>query len=319
MKAIQVKNAGGPEVLNLVYLPKPKIKTGWTLVKVKGFGINRSEIFTRRGYSPSVVFPRVLGIECVGIVEETSDTLKFQVGQKVISIMGEMGRDYDGSYAEYVLVPNNSLYAIDSNLSWQLLAALPETFYTAYGSLKQLRISQNDTVLVRAGSSGVGIAFLCLMKALFPEVPVYASVRNEKKCEELKRLGFKDVFIEKNGKVMTHLTFSKMLDLVGPKTISDSILLMTTGGIVCSSGQLGGQWFLRDFDPIDALKNNIYLTTFYSGNVNQASIQELFTIISKNNVHIPEPKVFKLEEIQDAHYYLENGESIGKAIVLLGE
>ncbi len=72
MKAIQVSKAGGPEVLKLVQIPKPSVKEGWSLIKILGFGINSSEIFTRQGFSPNVTFPRVLGIECVGIMEEAS-------------------------------------------------------------------------------------------------------------------------------------------------------------------------------------------------------------------------------------------------------
>lgn len=159
MKAVVIKEAGGPEKLLYQEVPTPKVKPGWSLVKIKGFGINHSEIFTRKGLSPSVKFPRILGIECVGVIAETSDEKRLPIGQKIISIMGEMGRDFDGSYAEYVLLPNDQIYPITTNLDWATLAAIPETYYTAYGSMLNLKIDQTDRVLVRAGSSGVGIAF----------------------------------------------------------------------------------------------------------------------------------------------------------------
>lgn len=126
MKAIVVSKAGGPEVLTYTDVPKPTIKSGWSLVKVMGFGINRSEIFTREGKSPSVQFPRILGIEAVGMIAESSDPEQLPVGQKVISIMGEMGRAFDGSYAEYVLLPNEQIYPVESTLSWANLAAIPK-------------------------------------------------------------------------------------------------------------------------------------------------------------------------------------------------
>ena len=101
MKAIVIYKAGDAQQLQLEERPIPTLKEGWTLVKVKGFGINRSEIFTRQGHSPSVIFPRILGIECVGVVEATTcPTL--QKGQTVVSLMGEMGRAFDGSYAEKI-------------------------------------------------------------------------------------------------------------------------------------------------------------------------------------------------------------------------
>lgn len=91
MKAVVVSKAGGPEVLEVKEIAKPQVKTGWSLVKIKGFGINHSEIFTRQGLSPSVVFPRILGIELVGVIEETTEPDRLPVGQKVVSIMGELG------------------------------------------------------------------------------------------------------------------------------------------------------------------------------------------------------------------------------------
>ncbi|MDU6659539.1 MAG: alcohol dehydrogenase catalytic domain-containing protein [Capnocytophaga sp.] len=166
MKAIVIYQAGDAHQLQIEERPIPTLKEGWTLVKVKGFGINRSEIFTRQGHSPSVVFPRILGIECVGVVEATtSPTLS--VGQTVVSLMGEMGRAFDGSYAEYTLLPNAQVYPITSSLSWSDLAAVPETYYTAFGSMQNLQIKPTDTVLVRAAASGVGIAFLRLVKAQY--------------------------------------------------------------------------------------------------------------------------------------------------------
>ena len=132
MKAVVIYEAGGPEKLIYTEVSTPKVKEGWSLVKVKGFGINHSEIFTRQGLSPSVKFPRILGIECVGLIEESTDAQRLPVGAKVISIMGEMGRAFDGGYAEYALLPDEQIYPVETNLSWEELAVVPETYYTAY-------------------------------------------------------------------------------------------------------------------------------------------------------------------------------------------
>lgn len=84
MKAVVVSKAGGPEVLEVREVAKPQVKTGWSLVKIKGFGINHSEIFTRQGLSPSVVFPRILGIELVGVVEKTTEPTRLPVGSEKV-------------------------------------------------------------------------------------------------------------------------------------------------------------------------------------------------------------------------------------------
>lgn len=281
MKAVLVEQPGSSEQLKVVEREIPKIKEGWSLVKIKGFGINRSEIFTRKGYSPSVVFPRVLGIECVGIIEETSDKNHFFHGQKVVSIMGEMGRAFDGSYAEYVLLPNEQIYPIKTNLTWDKLAAAPESYYTAYGAYKNLKLKKQDLVLVRAGASGVALAFLNLLKASLPEIKVTASVRSLAKKQQLLDSGYDEVIIDRDSCLQTKQKFDKVLDLIGPACIDDTLNHVADGGIICLVGLLGGQWTLDNFDPIMALQNNIYLTTFYSGNINLNKLQELFDFIAK--------------------------------------
>ncbi|CYV79844.1 zinc-containing alcohol dehydrogenase [Streptococcus suis] len=112
------------------------------------------------------------------------------------------------------------------------------------------------------------------------------------------------------------MTFSKILELVGPATLADSLAHLEEGGIVCSTGQLGGKWCLEDFDPIEQLRKNVYLTTFYSGNVNQDKLQEMFDYLAHYQVPVGPEKIFCLDSIQEAHRYLEGTEAFGKVIVL---
>ena len=84
MKAIVIYEAGGPEKLVYTEVPVPEVKPGWSLVRIVGRGVNHSEIFTRDGQSPSVTFPRILGIECVGVIAESTDPARLPMGQKVI-------------------------------------------------------------------------------------------------------------------------------------------------------------------------------------------------------------------------------------------
>ena len=318
MKAVVVSSPGGPEVLEVVERQKPILKAGWTFVKIQGFGINHSEIFTRQGLSTSVQFPRVLGIECVGLVEETTrPDLKF--GQQIISIMGEMGRAFDGGYAEYTLLPNEQIYPIKTELDLESLIALPETYYTAFGSFLNLKIEEKDCVLVRGATSGVGIAFARLLKGKFPEIHLVGTSRNLAKEDQLKAVGFDQVILEKDGVLQSEESFTKILDLVGPRHIKDSIHHLSEGGIICSCGQLGGQWTLADFDPIVELSKNVYLTTFYSGNVSNEKLQELIDFVELYQVDVRPEKVYRLEEIQEAHTYLESSQSFGKVIVKIEE
>lgn len=317
MKAVVVSHPGGPEVLEYKEVPTPKTKPGWSLVKVKGFGINHSEIFTREGDSPSVKFPRILGIECVGEIAETTDEEHLPVGQTVMSLMGEMGRDFDGGYAEYALLPNEQIFPIHSNLKWAELAAIPETFYTAYGALTGLQLKQGDSLLIRGGTSGVGMAAMKLAKAIDRNIHVSGTTREMNKKDTMIKQGYDEVIQDIDGKLQTNLQYDKILDLIGPATIQDSLNMLAVRGIVSCTGELGGVWDLKSFDPIGQIPNNRYLTSFASGDVKLSWIQDMLNIIEDENVDVKPTQVFKLSEVDSAHKYLESGNSIGKVVVII--
>src|SRR6516164_274632 len=111
MKAAVIYEPGGPEVLKIESRQIPTPQTGEVLIRVKAFGLNRSELFTRQGLSPGVVFPRILGIEAVGLVEEAPGG-EFSKGDVVATAMGGMGRDFDGGYAEYTCLPASQVQVI---------------------------------------------------------------------------------------------------------------------------------------------------------------------------------------------------------------
>lgn len=280
MQAVVLRQPGGPEQLKRETVAIPAIRPGWSLVQIKGFGINHSEIFTRQGLSPSVTLPRILGIECVGIIAATSDDAALPIGTKVVSLMGEMGRAFDGSYAEYALLPNSQLYPLQTTLPWSEAAAIPETYYTAFGALQSLRPTATSTFLVRSGASGVGLAFLKLVKAKYPQAAVIGTSRTPEKAAFLERLGYDQGIVDQDGRLTDAVTVDRILELVGPKTIRDSFAHLRPGGILCQVGLLGGQWYVEDFDPIMDIPDQTYLSSFYSGNVTQQSLQALFGITS---------------------------------------
>jgi len=317
MKAVVVYKPGGPEQLVYTDVPRPALKAGWSLVRVRAFGVNHSEIFTRQGLSPSVSFPRILGIECVGTVEETTDAVRLPAGQRVVSLMGEMGRAFDGGYAEYVLLPNEQIYPVQSELPWEILAAIPETYYTAFGSLKNLRIEDGYTVLVRGGASGVGIAFLRLMRAQFPHMYIVGSTRRAEQRTRVLAAGYSDVVIEEDGILRTDERYDRILELVGPAIMKDSMKHLARGGILCNTGLLGGKWDLEGFEPIGDLAEDAYLTSFYSGNVREEHLSELFAYIRQYKVPVRPERVFTLSDTAEAHRWLEGRDGFGKAVVLV--
>lgn len=195
MKAAVIYKAGGPEELVIVEdIPVPQAGVDQVLVKVKAFGLNRSELMTRKGYSPGVLFPRILGIECVGeIVADTSG--RWKPGQQVAACMGGMGRDYDGSYAEYAVLPSAIIYPFTSKLSWHILGAIPEMFQTVYGSLHiALRIQKGESILIRGGTSSIGL--LAIQLARQAGLNVIATSRSEGKKQFLIEKGAEAVLID---------------------------------------------------------------------------------------------------------------------------
>ena len=103
MRAIVLDAPGPPDALTLRHIPKPEPKTGWVLLRVEAFGLNRSELHTRLGLAdPNVTFPRVLGIEAAGVIEAAPGT-DLPVGSKAVAMVGGMGRSFDGGYADRLI------------------------------------------------------------------------------------------------------------------------------------------------------------------------------------------------------------------------
>jgi D-arabinose 1-dehydrogenase-like Zn-dependent alcohol dehydrogenase len=164
MRGVVLDAPGPPDALQIRELPIPEPRPGWVLIEVKAFGLNRSELHTRLGLSEGVTFPRVLGIEAVGVVAAAPDG-EFEKGQQVATMLGGMGRTFDGGYAEYTSVPAAQVIPFRSDLDWATLGAIPEMLLTANGSLTVgLDVQAGQTLLIRGGTSSVGMATAVLAK-----------------------------------------------------------------------------------------------------------------------------------------------------------
>ena len=317
MKAIVINGCCKAEDLQVSEIPVPRVRTGWVLVKVHAAGLNHSEAILRMFEADNdyINTPIVPGIECVGEVADASDT-DLHVGDQVIALMGGMGRSFNGSYAEYALLPTKNVFRIDSTLDWLSLAAIPETYYTAYGSLTEcLMLSAGDTLMVRGATSTVGQASIQLAKALGAKV--IGACRRESSFEMLKTIGADYCIIDDGQISKQHLPVrpNKILELVGPKTLHDSLQTVSKPGYVCNTGILGNQFTIEHFDPIKYIPNGVFLTGFFSNYPTQAAIDNMLELIIKGGIHPLYNKVFTLEEIAEAHKLLELGGAGGKIIL----
>jgi NADPH:quinone reductase-like Zn-dependent oxidoreductase len=324
MRAAVCVRAGGPEMLEIRELPVPAARQGWSLVQVKGAGLNRSELRTRQGHSPNVTFPRVLGIECVGIVAASTDP-SLPDGTTVAAVMGEMGREFDGGYAEYALVPNSLLMPVTTTLPWDVLAGLPETYLTAQGSLDALGIVSGgrERLLIRGGTSSVGMAAASIASG--HGVETAATTRRQGKTDALAAAGVDHVLVDDGGPLATsvHAIWPEgpdcVLELVGASTTVDSLHLVRRGGTVCVAGSLSG-WLIADFEPIAMIPTGTKLTAFHSDNIKGgAGTTVLQRIVHEVEAGVYRPnidRVFGLDDIVAAHRYMENNEATGKLVVV---
>ncbi|HEX7428268.1 MAG TPA: zinc-binding dehydrogenase, partial [Mycobacterium sp.] len=263
MRAIILEKFGGLDSLVYSELPKPLPKAGEVVIKIKGFGINHAELHMRRGEWAEAA--EVSGIECVGIVDACPGG-EFPVGAKVAALMGGLGRTINGSYAEYTRVRASNVARIDSDLPWAQLAALPETYATAWTCLfRNLNLTEGQTLVVRGATSSFGQAAAKL--AVLAGARVIATTRSPGRFDMLEQLGAARVELEAPdlaARIAESKQIDAVLDLVGNSTILDSLDMLRRGGSACLAGWLGGLAPIPDFNPLLQMASGVNLTFFGS-------------------------------------------------------
>lgn len=325
MKAVIAQQSGGPEVLELIDIDQPTVTGNEVKIRVKAFGLNKAESYYRSGNYGTFVPNQALGIEAVGeITEDPSNT--FRVGQKVITAMGGLMFARHGGYAEYITANISNVQAIDCDISYEELAGLPESYLTVWGALdKNLAIQVNEVLLVRGGTSSIGLAAITYAKAR--GLTVVATTRQPGSKEKLLALGA-DLVVQDNGSIHEEVRkhfpqgVDKALEVVGAATVKDTLKAVRHWGQVCVVGLLGGGPVIENFNLMGDLPNTVKLSFFSSGLLGSAQMPLTDSPLNwiAKQVHqgaMPSliTKNFDLADIQAAHRLMDSNIAFGKIVV----
>lgn len=321
MDAIVITRFGGPEVLEHQLLPKPTPVPGEVLIHVKAFGLNHAEMHMRKGEWDE--WDPITGLECVGIVEACPGG-EVAVGSKVMGVMGGMGRNRPGGYAKFVNVPASNVIQIDTNMPWEDLAALPEVYCVAYTCLFTiLDLHRGESLLVRGATSTLGQAALNL--AVSAGAKVTATTRQEARFPLLKKMGAADTKQEsKDFEAQFERTprFDKVLNLVGNSVLLESIRLTRPGGRMLQAGWLGGLEPVPNFNPMLQMEPGVHFSLFHSKVLGSEDfplstipMQDIVGRIEAGEWEAKPVRVFRAEEIREAHRLLDSQAAGGKIVV----
>ena len=322
MEAIVLEKFGGLDSLVIKDIPEPEPKAGHVVIEIKAFGINHAEMHMRRGEWAEAA--KVSGIECVGLVKSCPGG-EFPIGAKVAALMGGLGRTINGSYAEYTRVPVGNVALMESDLSWAELAAIPESYATAWTCLfRNLELQAGQRLVIRGATSAFGQAALNM--AVNAGAHVIATTRSRDRFAMLEKLGVKRVEIESRdlgARIVERKNIDAVLDLVGNSTILDSLSMLRRGGRACLAGWLGGLAPIADFNPLLQMASGVYLTFFGSfvfGTpgfpLSDVPLQSIADDVAKGRFIAKPSRVFKFEDIREAHRVMEANEAKGKLVVV---
>ena len=326
MRAIQLSEPGPVEHLSLRELPLPVPPPGWVRIAVHAFGLNRSELHTRLGLAEGVTFPRVLGIECVGVIDDPGDS-ELRAGQQVATMMGGMGRAFDGGYATHTVVPRAQAIPFQSTLPWEVLGAIPESLQTAYGSLTTgLDLQTGQTLLIRGGTSALGMITTTLAKRM--GATVFATTRRSERRDALLAHGVDQVIIDTGAiapavRALLPTGVHAALELVGTPTLRDTLAATAVHGTVCFTGMLSNAWTVPDFYPIGFIPNGVRLTAYggASSDLPATVLQQFLDELASGIVHLQPARVYPMHEaaVRQAHDDMEHNRGVGKLVVRVTE
>jgi len=328
MRAVDIKGGKGP--ISAMFInpdtPKPQPTAGQALVKVKAFGLNRMDLLQREGLYPVPPHtPKTMGVEFSGVIEAfgAEPERGFQVGDEVF------GLAYGGAYAEYIAVSTHMLVHKPKELSWEQTAGIPETWITATQALYLVgEYRPGMSVLWHAGASSVSIAGIQLAKADGASA-IYVTASSRDKIEFCKSIGATEGFSYKEGdwaQALLKYTNGKGVDLivdfVGASYFDQNLEAAARDGHIVNLGSLGGTVLPGPVDISPFLRKRLRYEgsslrsrdEAYQGRLRDMLVEHALPKFIDGSFKIVIEKVFKMDQIQEAHRLMETNQIMGKLI-----
>ncbi|WP_299584481.1 NAD(P)H-quinone oxidoreductase [uncultured Microbulbifer sp.] len=325
MRAIDLLEYGGPEVMRLTNLPKPQAAPGEVLIEVAAAGVNRPDIVQRNGhYPPPPGASPTLGLEVSGRISEVGEGVeRWNVGDKVCALTN------GGGYAEFVAVPEGQCLPIPGSLSMLEAAALPETFFTVWANVfDRARLQSGEILLVHGGSSGIGTTAIQLAHQLGARV--FATAGSAEKCAACERLGAERVinyreedFVQVVREATADHGADVILDMVGGDYIERNIRVAANDGRIVNIAYLQGASVEINMLPVMLKRLSLTGSTLRArtdrvkAGIAQALEAQVWPLIEAGKIHPQIAARFPLGDVSEAHRLLESGNLVGKVVLTL--
>jgi putative PIG3 family NAD(P)H quinone oxidoreductase len=323
MRAIEIAQPGGPDVLRLVDRPVPTAAAGEVLVRVEAAGVNRPDILQRLGhYPPPPGVSDLPGLEIAGTIAAIGPNVaRWREGDSVCALVA------GGGYAEYCVVPEPQALPLPRGFRPGEAAAIPETFFTVWTNLfDRGRLAEGETVLIHGGSSGIGTTAIQLARAF--GAAVFATAGSDRKCAACERLGARAInyraadFVQAIRESTGETGVDVILDIVGGDYLQRNIECLAMHGRLIQIGLLGSSRAEINLRPVMQKRLTITGSTLRTrsvaekGGIARELEARVWPLLASRQIAPVIDRTLPLSEADQAHRLLESGEVIGKIVLV---